>query len=88
VVDSITAVNLAPGATVRVTEGTFSDTLFAFPPGSASAVYGGVHERAGVYDVTVTHPAYTTWQRSSVRVRRDECHVIAEVFTARLRPKP
>ena len=85
VVDSITGANLAPAATVRVTEGSCSDTLTAFPAAAGNAVYSGVYERAGVYEITVTHPAYVTWRRSNVRVSEGRCHVDPQVFTVRLR---
>jgi len=86
VTDSITGANLAPTATVRVTEGSFSDTLVAFPaPPASNAIYSGLYERAGVYEVTVTHPAYLTWRRTNVRVSDGICHVEPQVFTVRLR---
>jgi hypothetical protein len=87
VVDSVSGGNLAPDATVRVTEGSFSDTLAA-PAAGATAYSGVVYERPGVYDVSVTHPAYAPWQESGVRVERDECHVITYALTARLRLQP
>jgi len=82
VVDSASGQNLAPTATVRVTAGTFSDTLVALPPDS---LYSGVHERPGEYAMAVTRSGYQPWQRSGVEVGRDECHVITHVDTARLR---
>ena len=85
VVDSVSGANLAPGATVRVTDGAFSDTLFAFPPGMANAIYSGVYERPGVYEVSVTHPAYLSWRQSNVRVSDGGCHVTPQVFTVRMR---
>jgi hypothetical protein len=66
------------------TEGTFSDTLVAMPGWSA---YAGAHEHAGSYAVSVTHTGYEPWQQSGVVVGRDECHVITEALTARLRPR-
>jgi hypothetical protein len=87
VVDSATGANLAPAATVRVTEGSFSDTLWASPPGTARPAYSGIFERPGVYEVTVSHPDYLLWRRSDVRVSNGRCHVELEVFTARLRKR-
>lgn len=86
VVDSVSGQNLAPGATVRVTAGAFSDTLTTPGPG-ATAYSGGVYERPGTYTVAVTRPGYLPWQRSGVAVGRDECHVIPYQTTVRLRPR-
>ncbi|HSJ15050.1 MAG TPA: hypothetical protein VK939_11580 [Longimicrobiales bacterium] len=82
VVDSASGENLAPSATVRVTQGTFADTLPA-PPG-AGVYSGGVYERDGDFTITVMRAGYAPWQ-GLVRVARDECHVITEAVTVRLR---
>lgn len=81
VTDAGTGESLAPDATVRVTDGTFSDTLTAQP---GSGVYSGVYERPGTYTVVVSHPRYAQWQRAGIVVERDECHVITEEVSARL----
>lgn len=83
VLDAATGANLAPEATVRVTDGTYSETLTAH-----DGVYSGAHERAGTYTVVVSHPRYEQWQRLGVVVERDECHVIAEAVEARLTRRP
>ena len=62
---------------------SFSDTLAA--PLAGATVYSGVYERAGKYDIAVTHAGYRSWRRSGVRVGRDDCHVITFADTARLR---
>jgi len=83
VVDSASGTALRSGATVRVTEGAFSDTLVA--PAAAASVYsGGVYERPGTYTVAVSHPDYRPWQRTGVPVSRDACHVQTQPVTARL----
>jgi hypothetical protein len=71
------------GATVRVADGAFSDTLVA-PGAGATAYSGGVYERPGTYTVTVSHTDYRPWQRPGVAVTRDECHVQTQQLTARL----
>lgn len=81
VTDAGTGQNLAPEATVRVTDGTFTETLTALP---GSGVYSGVYERPGTYTVIVSHPDYAQWQRAGIVVGRDECHVITEEVAARL----
>jgi hypothetical protein len=86
VVDSTSGASVRFGATVRVTEGSFADTLLAPAPGAA-AYSGGVYERPGTYTVAVSHPSYRPWQRTGVRVTRDECHVQTQAITARLQPR-
>jgi hypothetical protein len=71
------------GATVRVTEGAFSDTLVAQPSGT-NPYSGVVYERGGTYAVSVSHPDYRPWQRAAVTVTRDQCHVQTQQLTARL----
>lgn len=83
VVDAVTGENLAPDATVRVTDGSFSQMLEAM---AGTGVYGGVYERPGTYTVVVSHPGYQQWQRAGVEVESDECHVITEQVEARLTP--
>ena len=83
VLDAVTGASLAPAATVRVTDGTYSATLDAF-----DGTYSGAHERPGTYTVVVSHPDYQQWQRLGVVVERDECHVITEAVEARLTPRP
>jgi hypothetical protein len=39
--------------------------------------FGGAPERTGSYRITVTKPGYETWART-VRVLKDECHVITQ----------
>ncbi len=83
VVDAVTSESLAPEATVRVTDGTYSAT-----PEPFDSIYSGAHERAGTYTVIVSHPDYQQWQRLGVMVERDECHVITEPLEARLMRQP
>jgi hypothetical protein len=83
VTDSTSGGPIRSGATVRVTDGSFADTLLA-PGAGASAYSGGVYERPGTYTVAVSHPDYRPWQRSGVEVTRDECHVQTQQLTARL----
>ncbi|HUF11803.1 MAG TPA: hypothetical protein VMN78_01735 [Longimicrobiales bacterium] len=85
VLDAVTGENLAPEATVRVTDGTFAENLVATP---GTGVYSGVvYEREGTYTIVVSRPEYDQWQRAGVVVERDECHVITEEVTARLTPR-
>jgi hypothetical protein len=84
--DSVTGVSVANGAEVIAREGAYADTAQGSLLGSG--VYSLVYERAGVYDVTVSHPSYQPWARSAVRVTEDECHVQTVSLLARLQPRP
>ena len=80
--DSVTSGTLADGVEVVAAEGAFADTARASLLGSG--VYSLVYERAGTYDVTVSHPAYQTWRLSAVVVTADQCHVRTVSVLARL----
>ena len=67
------------GATVRITDGSFSENLAEY-----DGVFSGAHERSGTFTVVVSAPDYQQWQRAGVTVERDECHVITEEVEARL----
>jgi hypothetical protein len=82
--DSLTGAAVANGVEVVALDGAFADTARASLLGSG--VYSLVYERAGTYDVTVSHPAYKTWHQSTVRVTADECHVRTVSLLARLQP--
>jgi hypothetical protein len=86
IVDSIGGGSLTNGATVRVQDGAYADSITVpidtssnFAPTIALA-----WERPGVYQVTVRHAGYRDWNASNVRVTKDECHVHTAVLTARL----
>lgn len=83
VVDSVAGTNLAPEATVQV-----SDDMYVGELAPDNGIYEGPfdQERPGTYEVEVTHPDYLTWRRDGVRVEEDECHVITRELTARLMP--
>ena len=78
VLDAATGARVS-GATVRVTDGSFSENLTEY-----DGVYSGAHERSGTFTVVVSAPDYQQWQRAGVEVERDECHVITEEVEARL----
>lgn len=80
VIDAATGASLAPRALVRVRDGAFEETLETHGGG----IYTGVYERAGRYDVFVTHPGYAEWRDTDVRVEAGECHVITRTLIARL----
>lgn len=72
--DSTTSAPLAAGAVALVVDGAFSDTLRLVTP-QDSLFREGPDERAGTYDLTISHPGYATWTRSNIVVSRDACHV-------------
>lgn len=82
--DSVTNTPIATGAEIVAREGEYADTARGSLLGSG--VYALAYERAGVYDVTVSHPAYRLWTRAAVRVTADECHVQTVSLVARLQP--
>jgi fructose-1,6-bisphosphatase/inositol monophosphatase family enzyme len=82
--DSVTGAAVASGVEIVAHEGEYADTARASLLGSG--VYALAYERAGVYDVTVSHPAYRAWARAAVRVTADECHVQTVSLLARLAP--
>jgi len=82
--DSVTGAAVANGVEIVAREGEYADTARGSLLGSG--VYALVYERAGSYDVTVSHPSYRTWVRAAVRVTEDECHVKTVALLARLAP--
>lgn len=70
-------------ATVVAAEGSFSEMLRSFP-GATDCTYSGPTERVGVYEVRVTKAGYAPVTQGSVRVTRDECHVIPVRLTVTL----
>ncbi len=65
-------------------DGAYADTADAAFLGM---VYSLAYERPGTYEVTVTNPAYDTWNQVGVRVTAGECHVETVSILARLVPK-
>ena len=82
--DSITGANLVVGTRGVVQDGAFVDSLHLYSPSGLQAA----SERAGTYALTVAHVGYADWSRSSIRVRRDACHVQTVTVQARLKPSP
>lgn len=80
-VDSATGSPARRGATIVVRSATFADSASA----TDDQPIGLAHEKAGTYTVTVTKPGYQPWSKSGIVVGRDECHVLTERVTAKLR---
>lgn len=84
--DSLTGAKIASGATLQVTDGSFTESatwpssrpdLDAFPLMAAG-------ERSGTYTATVTKSGYATWTKTNIKVTADKCHVQTVSITARL----
>lgn len=71
--DARTGASAAYDATMIVRDGSYADTLRGreiIPPEyeGETAVFMAASGRAGVYEVTITHPQYQTWRIEDVRV--------------------
>jgi hypothetical protein len=86
--DAVTGDPIGSGASLVARDGAFKDSvaapsgrpdLNAFPLATAG-------ERAGNYQLSVTHPGYLPWSRSNVQVTRTAGHVNPVAVTALLQP--
>jgi hypothetical protein len=86
VVDAATKKPICDAKVVITDDTGFTDT--PPPVGAPECVYGGASERAGTYQVEVTHPSYATATRDGIGVAMDEaqCHVIAQRVELALSP--
>jgi hypothetical protein len=97
--DATTGAPAACNALLVVREGAFVDSVAAsnvFDPSAPADSTGGcgrlpdllglsgAEERSGTYSVRVEKPGYVTWERTSVRVPVDECHVRTARFDVAL----
>ena len=89
VVDSVSGAPLAHGSTVRARDGAYADSLVV-PADTSSTPFpiGLALERAGVYQVSVSHPGYRDWSAANVRASKDGCHVRTAVLVAHLVRSP
>lgn len=53
-------------------------------PALDNTIFTLVPEKAGTYELNITHAGYARWQRSGIVVTKDACHVIPVDITARL----
>ncbi len=81
--DAVTGEGVA-GAVGILTDGDYLETMFIPEEDDVSPRLVGAYERAGTYDVIVAKEGYTTWRMRSVKVERDECHVMTVHLEARL----
>jgi hypothetical protein len=88
--DSIDDTPIAAGASGRVVDGGFTDSLRAYASLSPGMLLSraGADERPGEYLVQVEHPGYNDWTESGVRVETNACHVSTVTLQARLQRVP
>lgn len=63
-----------------------SANAFQYNPNEKRASLAAAGERAGSYDITISHPKYKTVTRAGVKVEADNCHVHGQTFTFELHP--
>lgn len=87
VVDASTGANIAPGATVVVSDGAFTET-WTIPddPTRNDEGVAAALERPGIYRVVVSRERYRPWDQSKLRATEGRCHVNTIAVTARLVP--
>jgi hypothetical protein len=74
VVDATTGQRICDAKVVAV-DGAFSEELRLLDS-PEECMYSGPTERAGLYEVRATRAGYEPASTTSVRVTRDECHII------------
>jgi hypothetical protein len=83
--DAVTNEFLSSGVTVVAQDGSYTETLEAFPQ-SDIPVFIGAWERVGTYTVTVSKEGYQTFTSEPIVVTADICHVIPQQVTVELQP--
>jgi hypothetical protein len=82
ILDETTGSPIESEVTVVVSEGAYTETV-TIPPGGAPFA-GLAPERPGTYRVEVHASGYLTWVRQSIRVTKDDCHVVPVEVIVRL----
>ncbi|WP_333693408.1 hypothetical protein [Flavobacterium sp.] len=83
--DAVTNEYLSTGITVIAQDGSYTETLEAFPQ-SDIPVFMGAYERVGTYIFTVSKEGYQTYTSELVTLTADVCHVIPQNFLVELQP--
>ena len=81
--DAVTNEFLSSGVTVVAQDGSYTETLEAFPQ-SDIPVFMGAFERVGTYTFTVSKEGYQTFTSGVISITKDECHVIPELINVAL----
>ena len=86
--DSRTGVPAAEGAVAIARDRWYVDTLplIGWDAEGRQLYVGGLHERPGVYSVTVQKPGYRDWLVDRLELTRDECHVNTQRLRVHLEP--
>ena len=82
-IDSAQGTPATMGSSIVARSDTYADSTNG--PAPANQPVGLAYEKAGTYTVTVTKPGYKPWSKQGIVVARDECHVIPQRITAKLR---
>jgi hypothetical protein len=78
--DAETLERIGAGVSITVVSGPFeSHPTF---PVDFQGPFPLVHEREGIYEVTVDKADYQQWSRGNVFVPKDRCHVRTATLTA------
>ena len=85
IVDSVSGLPVANGATVVVTDGNFQQTI-TIPATPSAATVAAAPDRPGTYSIVVRRAGYHNWTRSGIEVRSDGCLPETIAVTARLVP--
>lgn len=83
--DAVTNEYLSTGVTVIAQDGSYTETLEAFPQ-SDIPVFMGAYERVGTYIFTVSKEGYQTYTSELITLTADVCHVIPQNFLVELQP--
>lgn len=76
--------NPVSGATLTLTEGSYSETMTELQTGQ----FSGAGERAGTYTLTVEANGFDTMILTDILITEDECHVIPVIRLVTLTPTP
>ncbi|HEU4561451.1 MAG TPA: hypothetical protein VFS20_26595 [Longimicrobium sp.] len=83
-VDSITNVNVTPGATLVLANSAGVDS-FTVETGPLTVAGVGI-DRTGTFTLRVRQGGYQLWEKTGIRVERGECGARTVNVTARLQP--
>jgi len=76
--------NPVSGATLTLTEGSYTETMAEFQTGQ----FAGAAERAGTYTLTIEANGFDPVTLNNILITEDECHVIMVNREVTLTPAP
>jgi hypothetical protein len=83
VIDGQSGFYLTDSVTVKIFDGSYSETLQLQYEYYSGAPFSGAYERPGTYQIITSKSGYTS-DTTTVLVQKDECHVITEERTINL----